>query len=230
MFSEVQDSCQRVWSPTYKVSKLCRKRETWTTSYNALVDTVRSRRRRASWQRDKSDWVAEAVVSVLAGILTADWTLAGIGKGVLGGLGALALYEFILRPIRHFIFTVPVEINDATLREQDEARRQSHQELLALERRLSDRDAQIESLTSQVVSIARTAPNLVCVGQKWIPLHFGRNRIYRFHALSVWIGNQPVVRGEPAVARRVSVRVTVRDRNRETTLHACVALDEGSGS
>ena len=54
----------------------------------------------------------ETGLAVLGGGLTADWgSWWGILKGVLGGLAALLLWEFVLRPLRHYIWTVPADLH-----------------------------------------------------------------------------------------------------------------------
>jgi hypothetical protein len=138
--------------------------------------------------------VADTVLALVGGVLTADWTLLGIAKGAIGGLVAVLIWEWIGRPLRHYIWTVPMHLHLKTLREKDEQVRLREQ---------AQRDR--ERLTEQLAAITTTGPRFVCTAQKWVPLHSGDK--YLFHALSVWIVNQPPALSERTSAKNVSVRI-----------------------
>ena len=75
-----------------------------------------------------------------------------------------------------------------------------------------------DELDQRLTAIAASEPRFFCRGQKWVRLH--SNGAYTFHALQLWIGNEPVVRTVASLAKNVSVRVAFYAEGSTSSLFA----------
>jgi hypothetical protein len=151
------------------------------------------------------------VVTVLGAVIAssikppADW--ADTWVPVVGAIIALLLWEFVFRPLRHYVWTFPEEAHLNQLADADSAKSEHERKIAKVNSKLETYRRANEGLLAQLERIKHGTPRLVCTNQKWVPCFVGEPRRYWFHALSVWISNEPQIRTPDSSAVRVSVRV-----------------------
>jgi hypothetical protein len=121
------------------------------------LSVYRARRRVVSWRHDKSIGVVSSfIVSIIGAVVT--WAIAGDALGnvwgpIVGfGIG-FAVWEFLLRPLRNYMWTFPEAEHVRLLAEKDEIESRHRRETESMATKIDVYRRSLDGVTAQVAGL-----------------------------------------------------------------------------